>query len=318
MADSDIATEHVAKNTEILIGTTSTTTEENSVIKLQVEDLVCSISTQTNQFGDQLPIIPTTSRAVNNKILYRLPLNVKLIQRIDGSPAAEHTLKIKSNRPNDQIITSGTTDAKGQMSLVIETRLDGEFELTTETKNVTLPAFKIKLKEAWYESSFLITGYNVCLESDFSGNLVPGYGLAEMHKQDFLFGARGIPMQGTGQSTDGRYIRLQSMSGGWHRNSKGSPDYVNTPDSLTFSYADGVHGAFGTVSENHSIAVDPRVIPKHACVYIEGVGNRFADDRGSAIQNYHIDNFLGSGQTVVTTWKNGKINGTQRIVKYCG
>jgi len=138
------------------------------------------------------------------------------------------------------------------------------------------------------------------------------------HKEDFLFGAAGIPMQGTDKATDGRYIRLQGMAGGWHHNAAGHPDHVNTQASVSFSYADGVMGAFGGVTENHSIAVDPHVIPKKGRVNIDSVGDRFADDRGSAIHEYHIDNFLGAGKTVVTVWLHGGINGTQRRVKYLG
>lgn len=52
----------------------------------------------------------------------------------------------------------------------------------------------------------------VCAEVDFSGALVSGTGLDEKHREDFLFGAAGIPRQGTGKATDGRYIRLQAMT----------------------------------------------------------------------------------------------------------
>jgi 3D (Asp-Asp-Asp) domain-containing protein len=77
-------------------------------------------------------------------------------------------------------------------------------------------------------------------------------------------------------------------------------------------------GAFHEVKEEHSIAVDPYVIPKQAKVNIDGVGDRFADDRGSAIHAYHIDNFLGAGKKAVTAWPHGGVSGTQRRVKYLG
>jgi 3D (Asp-Asp-Asp) domain-containing protein len=294
----------------ILIATATTNTTPGSVVQVQVEDLLCTLAIQPNEFNDDLPIIPTDSHTENNKVLYRLKLKATLVQHADGKPVVGHALAIKSNRANDHITASGATDGKGELLLTLETRNGGELELTTTTAGVTLAPFKVTLKEAWYQSTFLITGYNVCAEEDFSGGLVDATGLDEQHKRDFLFGAGGIPMQGTGQASDGRYIRLQSMAGGWHHNAAGHPDQVNTPASVSFSYASGVQGAFGAVSEDHSIAVDPHVIPKHAKVNIEGVGDRSADDRGSAIQGHHIDNFLGAGKAVVTAWLHGGVNGT--------
>jgi 3D (Asp-Asp-Asp) domain-containing protein len=303
---------------DVLIATATTNTVPASVVPVQVEDLVCSIAIEPNTFGDTLPIIPTASTTQNNKVLYRLILKARLVQHSDGSPAVGHSLAISSSRTADQLAASGTTDANGEMLLTLETREAGDLDLTTTTTGVTLSPFRVSLQEAWYESTFLITGYHVCAEADFSGPLVAGTGLGETHKQDFLFGAAGVPMQGTGQATDGRYIRLQSMSGGWHHNAAGNPDQVNTPAGVSFAYATGVLGAFGTVTVDHSIAVDPHVIPKRARVNIDGVGDRSADDRGSAILGYHIDNFLGAGHAVVTAWLHGGINGTQRQVKYLG
>lgn len=125
-------------------------------------------------------------------------------------------------------------------------------------------------------------------------------------------------MQGTGRATDGRYIRLESMSGGWHRNAAGNRDRVNEQSNVSFSYADGVYGAFGQVIENHSVAVDPRVIPKKSRVFVDGVGERWADDRGSAIKDYHIDNFLGAGRDVFVAWQRSGIDNTQRRIKFLG
>lgn len=43
-----------------------------------------------------------------------------------------------------------------------------------------------------------------------------------------------------------------------------------------------------------TIAVDPRVIPLHSIVYIEGLGYFVAEDTGSAIKGNKIDIFVGS------------------------
>jgi 3D (Asp-Asp-Asp) domain-containing protein len=49
------------------------------------------------------------------------------------------------------------------------------------------------------------------------------------------------------------------------------------------------------------LAPSIRVIPKDAGVDIDGVGIRYADDSGSKIIGFHVDNFLGEVQAVVTT-----------------
>jgi len=125
-------------------------------------------------------------------------------------------------------------------------------------------------------------------------------------------------MQGTGKDSDGRYIALAQLLGGWHRNSRGAPDRVASQTGTSFRHVQSVQGKYGPVTENHSIAVDTSIIPARAKVDIEGVGTRYADDKGSAIQTYHIDNFLGAGAAVVKAWMLGGVNGTRRQVKYLG
>jgi 3D (Asp-Asp-Asp) domain-containing protein len=302
----------------LLVGTAVSNPVATSLAKVQVEDLLCSITIVPNEQDDNLPIIQKASRTLNNKVLYHLKLKARLVQRADGKPAPGHALALKSSRAADKLAVPPKTDANGELVFTIDTREKGEAVITTTIDGVTLAEFKVTFKEAWYEATFKITGYNVCDEADFDGKLVDGGGLDEKHKEDFLFSAAGVPMQGTGKTTQGKYIRLDAFEGGWHRNAKGNRDVVNTQSTVTFKYADGVIGSFNPVSANHSIAVDPTVIPKKGKVNIEAVGDRFADDRGSAIQGYHIDNFLGAGKAVVTAWTTGEVNGTQRRVKYLG
>jgi 3D (Asp-Asp-Asp) domain-containing protein len=152
----------------------------------------------------------------------------------------------------------------------------------------------------------------------FSVSLVEGQGLDEKHRDDFLYGAAGVAMQGTGKGSDGRYIRLDNKPGSWHKNIKGNPDRLSNPSAAKFSYTDKFYGKYGIVEENHSIAVDKSIIPKKSKVSIEGLGERVADDSGGGIHSYHIDNFLGSGDSVVKTWLKSGINHTQRAVKYLG
>jgi 3D (Asp-Asp-Asp) domain-containing protein len=51
----------------------------------------------------------------------------------------------------------------------------------------------------------------------------------------------------------------------------------------------------GTIPEpGRTIAVDPRVIPLGAKIYIEGLGERIAEDSGAKIKGKQIDVFLPS------------------------
>jgi len=309
-------------STAVQVATGTTNTTPGSVVIVNVTDLLLAWEIQDNAFHDKLPIIPTASRVDHGKILYHLTVKVTLHRFSTGELVAGHPLSIKSNRAHDTItLASPITDATGSILVTLETRDKGDLSLTvTGSPDITdsTCTFPITLGEAWYESNFLITGYNVCDEADFTGALVAANGLGDQHRQDFLYGARGVVMEGTGQALNGQMVRFVSMTGGWHHNNAGHADHLNNPDTATFAYTDAVTGSFGPVTVNHSIAVDPTVIPPRARVNVDAVGDRHADDRGSQVLGYHVDNFLGAGVAVVTAWLHGPVNGTQHKIKYLG
>lgn len=303
---------------EVQVGQANTNSTEGSVAKVKIGDYVCSLSLEQNEFGDTLPIIPTSARTERNKILYELKIRAKLTRQVDKSPVSNYKFSIKSNRTGDRVESKGQTNAQGELTFTLVTRESGELLLNTSKPEIMMSSFPVKLQEAWYESPFLITGYNVCNENDFSGELVEGSGLDEKHKDDFLYGPSGVAMQGTGKAVDGKYITLTNKPGGWKKNARGKLERLENPSAARFAYVNAPRGKFANLRENSFIAVDPEIIPKKAKVEIQELGEKIADDTGGAIDLYHIDNFLGFGKAVVKAWLKGGINGTQRRVKYLG
>ncbi len=178
--------------------------------------------------------------------------------------------------------------------------------------------------------SFQITYYWFVPESRFVGKPVAAPGLTGHYREDFLYGAAGVPMQGTGTAADGTFVHYAGTSGGywvnaagartapgahgwshgppyWRdggwRNAAGAPTFKRA--NRTWSNGKGVtfrtyHDRFGPgkgvpVTEWHSIATDPSVIPKGTRVYVAALagspagGCFVAEDRGSAIIGLHID-----------------------------
>ena len=283
------------------------------------------IQIKNNLWGDKLPVIPKGARVSHGKVLYRIDLLITLFSLPDRMPLAKIPVpsrlwgvtypRFKSSRTNDRIsLITKKTAQDGSFVLRIETREPGQLTLTDTSRIVTSAPYHMEFKEAWYEDLFLITGYNVCLEDDFSGELVSANGLPDKHKKDFLFSATGVVMEGTGQATNGKYVQFVSMTTNWHKNAHGHPDYIADPSKVTFAYVGSVQGAYGPVVQGTSCAVDRHVVPPRSWVSIEDVGERRADDTGSAIVGDHIDNFLGAGEDVADAWENLK----DRKVRYLG
>jgi 3D (Asp-Asp-Asp) domain-containing protein len=59
-------------------------------------------------------------------------------------------------------------------------------------------------------------------------------------------------------------------------------------------WANGITATGVTARANHTIAVDPRVIPYGSTVYIEGLGTFVAEDCGGAIKGNRIDVFYNT------------------------
>lgn len=168
--------------------------------------------------------------------------------------------------------------------------------MTTEGKRrvQTVPGHRARVRNAprrrnrvavARSDEYRITHYTMALEDDpryANDPLVTANGIPGRHRSGFLFGGRGIIMQGTGLASDGQYITID-----W---SHGRPRGTST----WFKY--GMGGAHGSPVPWRTIAVDRRIIPLGSQVEIEIYKDRGpfqANDTGQAITGRHIDVFVG-------------------------
>lgn len=132
---------------------------------------------------------------------------------------------------------------------------------------------------------YVITHYTLAWEDDpiyANDPMVTANGLTEQHREGFLYGPRGIIMQGSGQASDGTYITID-----W---SHGRPRGRNT------WFKHGMGGRGGVPVAWQTCAVDPSIIPLGSRIEIELYKDRgafVANDTGRAITGRHIDVFVG-------------------------
>jgi hypothetical protein len=290
----------------LLCGPSKETSEEQS-------ETVLARMAVDESYREGLPLIPADSRVENHSLLRRIDIAVTITR--NGSPMLGAQVTALSNVASDSITQPKTTNSRGETSFRVESRVSGvhEFILTEPYAEFEHSPLWVDFDRAWYENAFYVTAYNVCHEDDFRGERVDAHGLTERHKDDFLFSGKGVCMQGSGQASGGQYIRIinprdLTWENGFRR--------ITKPEDAVFGY--GLGGAFRPVEEGVSIAVDPKVIPTGHWVSIERVGVRRADDTGGAIDDYHVDVFMGGGERAIANWtvQGGNMMGAR--VKYLG
>ncbi len=243
------------------------------------------------------PIIPTESRVENGKILYESTLTITSTNIQTGNPVIGLSIEVHSDRVEDTIIQpSEPTNDRGETKARIETREKGIAEITASTNDADVSSLptEIEFGTANYEKDFRITGYIIADENDFSGPTVTDpCGLTGTYYRTFLYSRRGVLMQGSGRTSDGRYIQIDWLLG--------DPQGVNT----CFREVDFPTTASGDPLEPMvTIAADPNIIPLGSDVFIEGIGTRTAQDTGGAITGYCIDVYVGIGQAAMDDWEN--------------
>jgi 3D (Asp-Asp-Asp) domain-containing protein len=130
------------------------------------------------------------------------------------------------------------------------------------------------------DGEYLITHYTFALESDpiYDNSkqiVVPGLDKSETYKHDFIYGHRGVIMQGTGRAINGKYITIDWGKKKW-----------------TFKYDVGA-----TVIDWKTVAADPAVLSRGTQIEIEiykDKGTFTVTDTGGAIKGHHIDVFVGA------------------------
>jgi len=177
----------------------------------------------------------------------------------------------------------------------------------------------------------ILTVYHVCLESEMAEGqtIADPQGITGTFYKKFLYSAKGVVMQGSGQAIDGKTIKYVSGGGGWINKdgqptflckdgswSNGPPFWIANEQSVVFEELpqNTYKGTYGDVYPWYSIAVDPSVIPIGSIVYIEILdgwklkngeilnGYFMAVDTGPAIKENHIDIFVGAGEIALKDW----------------
>ena len=180
-------------------------------------------------------------------------------------------------------------------------------------------------------SGFIITEYYPVPERWFDGVRVSAPGRSGRHRVDWLYSANGVSMEGDGIDLRGEHVHIAELgsvgwvnaagrptvpprcgihwsggppawrAGGW-RNAAGAVTYPRGGGGWSRGQGHWV-GGYGATFERgsslplryyHTVAVDPRLIPRGSRIYIPAYrsisgGWFLAQDTGGAIIGRHID-----------------------------
>jgi 3D (Asp-Asp-Asp) domain-containing protein len=190
-----------------------------------------------------------------------------------------------------------------------------------------------------------VTGYYCVYNSELDGRGIITKTISDIPynlKASFLFGGRGVAMQGSGRTgPNGEYIKYtggggyfirltgpnagKNLDGQWIEN----PDIVRAryahigitdfngfgnlalryPDKARYSRTASFTGLTGRpLTAWRSLSIDPEFIPLGQKVEVrfkkgDAINSKFvAEDTGSAIKGKHIEIYLGEGEKALEKW----------------
>lgn len=166
------------------------------------------------------------------------------------------------------------------------------------------PSDHLLTSPRWIKNT-LVTQYWPAPERWFSGPLVRVEGIPGRHRSDWLFGARGLPMQGEGIASNGRVYHFAGPYDlGWRNRAGRHTAPCSAPgfwtDGRPFRLALPARALFAaghsrTLVYWKSAAVDPHLIPFGSHIFLHALcstpthGWVVARDTGGAIGGAHID-----------------------------
>lgn len=166
------------------------------------------------------------------------------------------------------------------------------------------PSDHLLTSPRWIKNT-LVTQYWPAPERWFTGPLVRVEGIPGRHRSDWLFGARGLPMQGEGIASNGRVYHFAGPYDlGWRNRAGRHTAPCSAPgfwtDGRPFRLALPARALFAaghsrTLVYWKSAAVDPHLIPFGSHIFLHALcstpthGWVVARDTGGAIGGAHID-----------------------------
>lgn len=251
-----------------------------------------------------------TMTQVNQQVIPEAPFKEDLVQNAEVIYRFRYKVTAKKNNgatvtnmPIQSITYTGpikgckftNIDSTGVGYIDIDVRGAHNFTVYCRIANATVRSnviSKLPTVKAAYQKAFYCTGYNTALESDYYDTEVSAPGITDdKFSQQFL---EATKLNGSGKADSGKYLHYNSST-------------------KQFSYYQPVTATGTTPTVGKTIAVDPYYIPrakpsgvwKRATVFINGIGNRVAEDGGGAIKGYRIDVYQGLGKAAMVGWKNG-------------
>jgi 3D (Asp-Asp-Asp) domain-containing protein len=251
-----------------------------------------------NKFGDLLPIIPSGYGLKDGKkVRYEQDFRITVTWQQTRKPAKGLTIWLRSDREDDDISPrAAVTDSEGTAKFTISSWDSGDVYVTVfgDYRPDGVRFGGIHFRQAWFEDTFLCTVYFTPLESEYPPD--PKEQPRNLHKPH--------------SSKWLRYPYVSLQGSGIYKDSAGKDQLVGyAANQGVYQYQSG--GGKQQVSVNHSIAVDPHVIPYDGWVRVHDthgsaiVGDRHADDVGDpdVIYGFHIDIYVGAGKRAKDAWK---------------